>query len=105
MEYIQRLPFILGGLAAFTTGLICFFNKTDMQEAYVQMTVALVIFFIIGLYARGVIKTIEDELEVKRIKEKELREMQAFEQEMQAVKGNKIDYKIDDNDNKILSDG
>ncbi len=105
MEYIQRLPFILGGLAAFTTGLICFFNKTDKQEAYVQMTVALVIFFIIGLYSRGVIKTISDELEEKRKREKELLEMQELEQEMQNVKGKKIDYKIDDDDNKILSDG
>jgi hypothetical protein len=105
MEYIQRLPFILGGLAAFLTGIICFFNNIDKQHTYIEMTAALVIFFILGLYARVIFIGISDELDAKRKKEQELLEMQQLEAEMQLEKGNNIDYKVDGNDNKIMSDG
>ena len=103
MEYIQRLPFILGGLAAFLTGIITYFNKTNQQEAYVQMTAALVIFFIIGLYMRGIIKNINYELEEKKKEEEKLKEEEKIRNEMiekdisvSPLKGEKIDLRVED---------
>lgn len=92
MDYVHKLPFILGASMAVVIGVINNSTGTESKTIYIRMSVGLVTFFILGLYIRSFIYKIEKELrekeEERRIKETEM-----------ANEGAKhsVDYRVDDN--------
>lgn len=113
MEYIQRLPLILGCLAAITAGIISYASGITNQYIYLRMAVALLVFFIIGVYIRGTVLRIKKEVEKKREEEEKV-QLERIESERIAKKAaekqkngtHKIDLTVDDSDdsNRISND-
>ncbi len=75
MERMHRLPFISGCMAAVLAGIISFAAKADNQTIYIRMAVAMLAFFILGVYVRNTIYAIKRQNAIKQ-KEKELEEEQ-----------------------------
>jgi divalent metal cation (Fe/Co/Zn/Cd) transporter len=107
MEYIQRLPFILATLAAVVTGLICYEYAMAPKDAYIKMIISMVIFFLVGIYARNTINKILDEVKSKKEKEeaeilekqkKEREEKKALEDRNEKAGVHTVDYKVGDYD-------
>lgn len=71
MERIAKLPFILGCSAAIVTGSASYMTGIDSQGIYVRMALMMVIFFIIGVYIRRTVNSIENEVALRRIKEQQ----------------------------------
>lgn len=71
MEYIQRLPLILSLLMAIIIGITAYINGDKNQNIYLKMAVCVLGFYVLGLYARNVIKKTIDEIEEKKEKQKE----------------------------------
>ncbi len=95
MEYVQRLPFILGASMALIIGLISSKNGEDIKTTYIKMSVVLVIFFILGLYIRKFIYKLYEEIRKKEEEERKIEE-QKLKNEIEGVKHN-VDYRVDDN--------
>jgi len=96
MGYIQRLPFILGASMAIVIGVINDSSGAESKTVYIRMSVGLVAFFIIGLYIRGFIYKIDEELTKKR-KEEQQREIELEMSKKKEESGQNVDYRVDDN--------
>lgn len=107
MEYMYKLPFLLGAAAAIIVGVVCNLSYVGQQDTYIRMAVAMTIFFIIGVYIRNTLQKINEELETKKLEEEirmreELEEEKKVEQERvnqelnQKTSGSTIDLKVDD---------
>ena len=107
MEYIHKLPFLLGAAAAIIVGVGCNFSSVGHQDTYMRMAVAMIIFFAIGVYLRNTLQKINDELETKKLEKEniirtELEEAKKAEAERalqelnQRISGSTIDLKVDD---------
>jgi len=107
MEYIHRLPFIFGALMASIIGMINYKYNFTLKQICVRMTVAMVIFYIIGLYLRSTVEKLNEEIEKKKdlekIAERERLEQEELEKKKQQPVSNvqqtasTIDYHVDDN--------
>ena len=75
MEHIQKLPFLAGCLAAIITGICGYAAGVGSQTLYLRMAVMMLVFFLIGIYARSTILSIHEDREKKKM-EKELEEAQ-----------------------------
>ncbi len=75
MERIQKLPFLAGCLAAIVTGVASYATGVESRTIYLRMAVMMLIFFLIGIYARNTLLTIYEDIEKKK-REKELEEAQ-----------------------------
>jgi len=104
MEYIYRLPFILGALAAIIIGIASYRDGVNKEGIFLKMAICMTVFFIIGMIGRNVLLKTMDELEEKRRKEQkeeELRKkLEAERQEEQnaaaaSASGTKAPTKID----------
>ncbi|MCX8130298.1 MAG: hypothetical protein N3I35_09395 [Clostridia bacterium] len=103
MEYIHKLPFMLGSLMAIIIGLISYKYHVSQQEIYIRIAISMVVFFFIGTYIRNTIMKILDETAKKREAE-ELERQAELEQQMQEQlkaseenkKTSKLDLKVDD---------
>lgn len=73
--YIERLPFILGVLAALMTGMLSFDKGISQQTLYMRMAFSMLIFFFIGLYVKNTILEITKDIRLKDKKE-EIRKSQ-----------------------------
>lgn len=95
MDYIHRLPFILGALMSIIAGTICFKFGESMQNIYMKMAITLVAFFSIGIYLRSTILRIieENDKKAKELAEKEKMEAKGDTRE---EKASIIDYRVDD---------
>ena len=97
MRYIHRLPFIMGTLAAIIAGMLSFKQDIAPRDIYVRMCVCLVVFMIIGLYARSTLEGIAQEVEKKKKQEMvEALEAQKVAQAEGKASTSTLDYKIDD---------
>jgi divalent metal cation (Fe/Co/Zn/Cd) transporter len=109
MEYVQKLPFLLGAAAAIVVGIISNLKNVSQQDTYLRMAISMIVFFAIGIYIRNTLQKIHDELESKKQEEEnrmldeieEDKRLAAEEERMnQELKlktvGTKIDFKIDD---------
>lgn len=80
MERIHKIPFILGCSAAIVTGIVSYAAHTDGRIIYMRMAVMMLIFFIIGLYVKNTILSIQKEVQYKKQEEKRTKEEQLYHQ-------------------------
>jgi hypothetical protein len=79
MERIQKLPFLAGCLAAIITGIASYMTGVESRIIYLRMAVMMLVFFLIGIYARNTVLSINEDIEKKKReleREKELEEVQ-----------------------------
>jgi mannitol-specific phosphotransferase system IIBC component len=111
MEYVQRLPLILGCLAAIAAGIISYTSGNTDQNIYLRMFIALLVFFIIGIYIKKTILRLKKEVDIKREEEKKI-QAEKIESERIAKKAegkqksssHKIDFTVDGSDIDDLND-
>ena len=97
MRYIHRLPFIMGILAAIIAGMLSFKQDIAPRDIYVRMCICLVVFMILGLYARRTLEGIIQEMEEKKNRDMmEALEAQKMTQAQGKAATSTVDYKIDD---------
>ncbi len=115
MEYIQRLPFILGAVVAIVVGMLSYSSTADMKQVYVKMALGMIVFYILGVFIKNTVLKINSDIEEKKRKielerlekekqEEEAREEQAREEaaaHKQGNKSSKIDIKVEDDDEFI----
>lgn len=100
MEYIQKLPFILGASMAMIVGVINKCIGAETKTIYIRMSVGLVIFFILGLYIREFIYKLYDDIKRKE-EEQKAKEKQEAANISKGPKS-KVDYRVDDKvDDKV----
>jgi hypothetical protein len=83
MDRIHKLPFITGGFMAVLIGAISYACGSGSQTTYIRMAVVMVGFYIIGVYVRNTLKSINAQLEEKKEQEL-LKELEAAEAEAAA---------------------
>ncbi len=97
MQYLHKLPLLIALAAAFLMGLLGFARRSPQKEILVQMVLAMVLFFVIGLFVRSTLTNIKEQIEQKK-KERELeelkkqQEMEKQEKEMEIGLGRNIDF-------------
>ncbi|NLL06689.1 MAG: hypothetical protein GX270_13095 [Clostridiaceae bacterium] len=96
MDYVQRLPFILGASMAVIIGIISNSTGTESKTIYIRMSVGLVVFFILGLYMRNTIYRINKEVRKKKEEESRIKEQSLIEN-ITKVEKHSVDYRVDDN--------
>jgi len=80
---------LLALAAAFLSGLMGFIRRSPQKEVLLQMVLVMVLFFVIGLFARATLLNIQDQVERKKkereqeeLKKKQELEKQSMEKEM-----------------------
>lgn len=113
MDYIRRIPFILGSTMAIITGIISLNCNISVEQVYLRMIISLILFFILGVFLRNTISEIEKDMHTKRMeKEKEAEETENIEdventEKSQEAVGDRninaptVDYRIDDDDDNF----
>lgn len=96
MDYVHKLPFILGASMAVVIGVINNSTGTESKTIYIRMSVGLVTFFILGLYIRSVIYKLDKELREKEEEERKIKEESEMEKINEGAK-HSVDYRVDDN--------
>ncbi|NLD49830.1 MAG: hypothetical protein GX660_22020 [Clostridiaceae bacterium] len=100
MDYVHRLPYILGAFATIIIGMASYRSGLDSRTIYVRMSICMIVFFTVGLYIRGVLNDINIEIENRKAEQEALEESEKEETEgSDDEKGtqNKIDLTVDDN--------
>lgn len=102
MEYIHRLPFILGASMAIIIGIISNESGVVQQETYKRMALGMLIFFVLGLFAKNILlKAIEDvekkreEIAKQSERESEINQIANGEDEISS-EASSIDYRTPD---------
>jgi cell division protein FtsL len=96
MDYVHKLPFILGASMAVIIGVVSNRTGVESKAIYIRMSVGLVVFFILGLYIRGSLYKIDEE--IRKRKEEELKQKEELENDAVDENGkHSVDYRIDDN--------
>lgn len=96
MDYVHRLPFILGASMAVVIGVINNSTGTESKTIYIRMSVGLVVFFILGLYIRNIIYKIDEEIRKKKVEEQRIKEKSVIGKTNEGAK-HSVDYRVDDN--------
>lgn len=104
MEFIRKLPFIIGALTAVVIGIISFKYGAPKQTIYIRMAVGMLVFYIIGVYARSTLNKIVEEVNRKKESDELKRQAEMQEGELDVsgpeqaakVSSGKIDYRVDD---------
>lgn len=100
MDYIHKLPFILGALMTVIIGFVSKKTGVDSKTIYIRMSVGLIVFFVLGLYIRSSIYKIEEE--IRKRKEEELKQKEELEKdEVDENEKQSVDYRIDDNSYEV----
>lgn len=100
MDYVHRLPYILGAFATIIIGMASYRSGLDSRTIYVRMSICMIVFFTVGMYIRGVLNDINIEIENRKAEQEALEESEKEETEgSDDEKGtqNKIDLTVDDN--------
>lgn len=69
MKRIHKLPFLFGGFMAVLVGITSYVCGSEDRTTYFRMAVAMVIFYIIGLFVRNTLLSIDKEVMDKKEKE------------------------------------
>lgn len=80
MGRIYKLPFIFGCSAAIMAGIISYAAGTDSQIIYIRMAILMIVFYLIGSYARNTVLTIGKEIKDKKQEQQILQEQQLHHQ-------------------------
>lgn len=92
MERIQKLPFLAGSLAAIVTGIASYAAGIESRAIYLRMAVMMLVFFLVGFYARNTLLSIHEDIEKKK-REEELEEAQRQAQMLEDQKAASQDGK------------
>jgi len=79
MDFVHRLPFMLSAAATIIVGLVSSGRTDGNQNIYLRMAVCMVVFYILGLYLRTVLLSVNDEVKERLEKEEELKLQQERE--------------------------
>lgn len=99
MQYIQKLPFIMGASMSILIGMISYGLKVTPPELYVRMVMTLTGFFIVGIYIRSIIRKIIEEIEEKKRSEEgfDIDDVESYNGEGEFQQNSsQIDYLVDD---------
>ena len=96
MDYVHKLPFILGASIAVLIGVINSITGAESKTIYIRMSVGLVVFFILGLYIRNFIYKIDEEVRKKKVEEQKIKEKSVMQKTNEGAK-HSVDYRVDDN--------
>jgi len=66
MDYIQRLPFIISAIMAIVIGTISYVGKEELKQTCIKMTITLMVFYMVGAFARSVLYSVFDDLEKRK---------------------------------------
>ena len=106
MDYIHKLPFIVGIVVTLAVGAMSYVHKVDGQVLYLRMALSLIVFYILGVYMRSVLVRTLKEIELRK-REEELMEREEEEKKRAEEEEKKnfnttgdaassgIDYKVD----------
>lgn len=118
MDYIRKIPTLLGVGAALLIGIIGYASGVPNRDNTVNIIMGMAIFYITGIFIRSAIKNIieqtlvkikkKEEEEKNRLKLKEEEEKQQSKQESERRKagqiGSKVDLVADDKAGPITGD-
>lgn len=99
MEYVQRLPFILGASMTLIIGVISNNSGTELKTTCIRMSVALVVFFVLGLYIRECILKLYEDIRKKEEEEQKIKGQEVNNGNVGVE--NNVDYRVDDNSSEI----
>jgi hypothetical protein len=99
MDYIRRLPYILGALVTIVVGLTSYISNISNQKIYYRMAISMIVFYLLGLYIRGTIIKIYEEVNKRNELDKIEKERDNQEQ---PDKTSTIDIKVDDQEDDFL---
>ncbi|MBP7175707.1 MAG: hypothetical protein KBA53_05740 [Thermoclostridium sp.] len=68
---MQKLPLLLALAAAFLSGLIGFIRNASQKVILTRMVLMMVLFFVIGLFARSTLMNIKDQVAQRKKQEEE----------------------------------
>jgi flagellar biosynthesis/type III secretory pathway M-ring protein FliF/YscJ len=93
------LPLLMALAAALISGILGFFKSAPQKEVIVQMTLIMVIFYVIGLFVRSTLICTIEQIEKKEREEEEEKKKQQekAKNEEQKMLGANIDMTADDN--------
>jgi divalent metal cation (Fe/Co/Zn/Cd) transporter len=113
MEYINKLPFMLGAFMAIVIGIVSYEFHVSQQETYIRMVIGMITFYLIGIFIRNTIAKILDEVTrkkeemLKEMKEREKLNLEELKKQNENINASKFDFKIDerfDNDENFEED-
>jgi len=101
MDYIRKLPLLLALFSAIVTGLAGYLNRIGNKENMTNMVIAMIVFYLAGLFIRSTVNSIADSIR-KKIEERELEEKKRLteerkkaEEEERAKSHNASESKVD----------
>ena len=95
MDRIHRLPFLLGGFMTVIVGAISYSCGSDNKTIYTRMVIFMVVFYILGIYARNTINGIDKELQEKKQQEEYDKMIKATEAAQNSAEENQQEHKLD----------
>jgi hypothetical protein len=114
MAYIRKLPLLLALTGAIITGLAGYVHRVNNKDNMANMVIAMVVFYVVGLFIRNTINNIVDtirqkaeerELEEKRLlAEEKKKEEEAEKAEMADDAGSIVNLVADDKYDIGISD-
>lgn len=104
METIMKIPFLVALIASILTGVVSIVNNTDTNKTCINMIIAMIVFYIIGVVISKTLSSILDEQNEKKLEaEKKIREEEMLEKAKMAVNkhnaehlGNTLDLLTED---------
>lgn len=94
MEYIHKLPFIIGSFMAIVVGMINYKLGVEQKDTYTRMAIGLVAFFAVGLIIRNLVTILLEEQEKKKKEQQELQMQQQLEEKKNKEAMAEAEYKM-----------
>ncbi|GAE88998.1 hypothetical protein [Acetivibrio straminisolvens] len=109
MDYISKMPFIMGASASIVVGIISYGNGFDLKAICVRMTAGMILFFAIGVFLRRFVTNIYEEVKEKNEQEVQNTAEHTNMGKKEHDKSHGIDYRVggesgDWNNEKVESD-
>ncbi|MDP4093824.1 MAG: hypothetical protein Q8920_10730 [Bacillota bacterium] len=115
MEYIRKLPFLLGAVMSIIVGLLSYSGTGNNQQVFIKMAISMIVFYIIGIFIKNVVISYNRNMEEKRRQEELLERERLMEEERIRIeeeekaksqeknnRKSKIDIKVEDNDGDFV---
>lgn len=66
MDYICKMPFIMGASAAIIVGMTSYSSGYEFKSICIRMSAGMVLFFVVGVYLRRLINSLYTEVKEKK---------------------------------------
>lgn len=113
MDYIRKIPILLGLGSGLLIGFIGYASKIPNNELITNMFIGMAVFYLVGIVIRNTIKNIteailqkiaEREAEAKRLEEEKKKELERIQEEEEKKKGSNINLVADDDAEQEIED-